>query len=191
MGRGESAVAESGARLRTRRAILDAAVEALAENAAATLSDIAVVANVGRTTVHRYFPERSDLITAISADALDKVATATERARLDDGEAPEAMSRLCQECFELGDLFTLFFTVPELVSRPAWEQDTDADRALVRLVERGHAEGTVDKEMDPAWLQQLLWSLLFTAWSHVRDNGVPKHHALSLCLRTLAKSIAP
>lgn len=191
MSRGESAVAESGARLRTRRAILDAAVTALAKNSSATLADIAVVANVGRTTVHRYFPERSDLIRAVSTDALDKIAAGTERAKLDDGPAPEALNRVCQEYFELGDVFTLFFTLPELMTAPEWQDDTDADRALLQLVERGHAEGTIDRQLEPAWVQQLVWSLLFTAWSHVRDQGAPKHHALSLCLRTLAKSIAP
>lgn len=189
--RGQSAVAESGARLRTRRAILDAAVVALAENASATLADIAVVANVGRTTVHRYFPERSDLIAAISTDALEKVAAATERAKVDEGEVPAALSRLCQEFFEFGDVFMLSFTMPELLTDPEWQEEGDTDRALARLVKRGHAEGTVDKEMEPAWVQQLVWSLLFTAWSHVRDDGAPRHHALSLCLRTLAKSIAP
>ncbi|HEX2130850.1 MAG TPA: TetR/AcrR family transcriptional regulator [Actinophytocola sp.] len=191
MSPGESAVAESGARLRTRRAILDAAVGALVGNASATLADIAAAANVGRTTVHRYFPERSDLIDAVSAHLLERIEAATERAKLDAGTAPEALSRLCQEFFEFGDLFTLCFTVPELMAGPAWEEETDGDRALLRLVERGHHEGTIDREMEPRWVQQLLWSLLFSGWSHVRDNGVPKHHALSLCLRSLAKALAP
>lgn len=182
---------ESGTRLRTRRAILDAAVVTLAKNPSATLADIAVTAKVGRTTVHRYFPERSDLIRAISLDSLEKIAAATERAKLDDGPAPEALSRVCQEYFEFGDLFTLFFTMPELVNAPEWQEETDADHAVRRLVERGHAEGTIDPVMPPEWVGQLAWSLLFTAWSHTRDQGAPKHEALSLCLRTLAKTIAP
>ncbi|GAB3451259.1 TetR/AcrR family transcriptional regulator [Actinophytocola sediminis] len=191
MGMGQSAVAESGARLRTRRAILDAAVIALAANSAATLADIAVAANVGRTTVHRYFPERSDLLRAIGVDFLDKIDVATESARLDDGAAPDALSRLCQEYFEFGDLFTLFFGMPELATGPLWDEETASDRAVIRLIERGHAEGTIDREMAPTWVQQLVWSLLFTAWAHVRDNGAPKHQALSLCLRTLTKTLAP
>ncbi|WP_159149695.1 TetR family transcriptional regulator, partial [Dietzia lutea] len=49
---------ETGARARTRSAILDAAVEVLAEDRQASMADIATAAQVGRTTVHRYFPER-------------------------------------------------------------------------------------------------------------------------------------
>jgi AcrR family transcriptional regulator len=68
--------AESGTRARTRRAILDAAVVLLAGDPTASLGDVAAAAGVGRTTVHRYFPERSDLLAAISTDVLDKVEAA-------------------------------------------------------------------------------------------------------------------
>lgn len=190
MGVGESAVAETGARLRTRRAILDAAVTALIRNSTATLADIAVEAHVGRTTVHRYFPERSDLLGAIGADFLDKIAQATTRARIEDGPAPEALSRLCQEYFEFGDLFTLTFAMPELATGPEWSEDTDADRAVLALIERGQADGDLDRELTPEWVQQVLWSLLFTAWAYVRENDAPKHQALSLCLRSLARMTA-
>ena len=74
---------------------------------------------------------------------------------------------------------------------PAWEEETDGDRAVLRLVERGHDEGTIDRELEPRWVRQLLWSVLFSGWSHVRENEVPKHDALSLCLRSLEKALAP
>ncbi|MDQ3577436.1 MAG: TetR/AcrR family transcriptional regulator, partial [Actinomycetota bacterium] len=45
-----------GARARTRRAILDAAISVLSRNPAASLAEVAEAAQVGRTTVHRYFP---------------------------------------------------------------------------------------------------------------------------------------
>lgn len=77
---GAGALVESGTRVRTRRAILDAAVSALTRNPQAALADIALVANVGRSTVHRYFPERSDLLAAIGTDATEKIAAATVRA---------------------------------------------------------------------------------------------------------------
>ncbi|MEU1179064.1 helix-turn-helix domain-containing protein [Streptomyces sp. NPDC005820] len=52
----------------TRRAILDAAITLLATDPTASLSEVAAAAGVGRTTVHRYFPERSDLLAAIGVD---------------------------------------------------------------------------------------------------------------------------
>lgn len=186
----EAAVAETGVRARTRRAILDAAIDTLARQPNASLGDIATAANVGRTTVHRYFPERSDLIDAISADALEKVTLGTERARVDEGSAPAALTRLCQEYFEFSDVFMLLFTMPDLLSREEWQKESEDDRTLLSLVERGHREGTIDPAMSSEWVQQLVWSVLYSAWELVRGGSMAKHDALTLCLRTLTKAIA-
>ncbi|TGJ95488.1 TetR family transcriptional regulator, partial [Actinotalea fermentans ATCC 43279 = JCM 9966 = DSM 3133] len=60
----------TGARARTRRAILDAAVSVFSSNQAASLGEVAQAAQVGRSTLHRYFPERADLMRAVGAEAL-------------------------------------------------------------------------------------------------------------------------
>ncbi|PNG17097.1 TetR/AcrR family transcriptional regulator [Streptomyces cahuitamycinicus] len=191
MGEERAVAAESGTRARTRRAIVDAAVTLLAGDPTASLGDVATAAGVGRTTVHRYFPERSDLLAAISSDVLDKVEAATERARLDDGPAAEALERLCQEYFELGDGLTLMFDTPQLANWSDWDEETPADRHFLHTVRRGHAEGSIDAELHEEWVRNLVWALLYTAWEHTRTTGTPKHAALTLCLHTLRKAIAP
>lgn len=182
---------ESGTRARTRRAIVDAAVVLVAGDPTASLGDVAAAAGVGRTTVHRYFPERSDLLAAIGADVLEKVAVATERARLDDGPAAKALERLCQEYFELGDGLTLMFESPQLATWSGWDEETAADQDFLHTVRRGHAEGSIDPELDEEWIRNLVWALLYSAWEHKRTAGASKHTAMTLCLRTLRKAIAP
>jgi AcrR family transcriptional regulator len=184
-------VDESGTRARTRRAILDAAVQVLSQHSGASLAEVAAAAGVGRTTMHRYFPERAELLAGISSDLLERVAAATERARPDAGPAVAALERLCQAYFALGDGLLLTMNEPYLFTEPAWQEETESDRALLRLVERGHAEGTMDPDLSPEWVQTVLWSLLYAAWMHARDNDVPEHEALALCLRTLRKAVAP
>ncbi|MEV0624113.1 TetR/AcrR family transcriptional regulator [Nonomuraea sp. NPDC050404] len=181
--------APTGARARTRRAILDAAVEVLAKNPAASLADIAAAAGVGRTTIHRYFPERSDLMTGISAYFLERIETATMRARLDEGTADAALERLCQEYFELGGVLTFAFENPQMQDWTDWETETESDKALERLIERGHAEGSIDASLPAGWVADVLWSLLYSAWQYSRLREQPKHTSLSLCLRTLRKTI--
>jgi hypothetical protein len=70
-------------------------------------------------------------------------------------------------------------------------RNTDAEQALIALVKRGHAEGTVDSALEPAWIEQLVWSVLFAAWECTRHNQMPRHHALAQCLYTLVKAITP
>ncbi|WP_308122438.1 hypothetical protein [Streptomyces sp. WAC04114] len=117
---------------------------------------------MGRTTVHRYFPERSDLLAAISADLLDKVEAATERARLDGGPAAETGTTsprpTCTSCTRSGAV------TPRAASMPS---------------------STSSGVHNP------VWALLYTAWEHTRTTGTPKHSALTLCLHTLRKAIAP
>lgn len=186
-----AATRESATRARTRRAILDAAVSVLTADHSASLGDVAEAAGVGRTTVHRYFPERSDLLAAIGTDVCDRVAAAAGRARLDDGPAPEALERLCLEYFELGDRLLLLYDVPQFVAWSGIEEESAADLSLLALIRRGQQEGTLDPEVDVSWLQDVMWALLYAAWTQARDQGTPKHTALSLCLRTLRKAVAP
>lgn len=186
-----AATRESATRARTRRAILDAAVSVLTADHSASLGDVAEAAGVGRTTVHRYFPERSDLLAAIGTDVCDRVAAAADRARLDDGPASEALERLCLEYFELGDRLLLLYDVPQFVAWSGIEEESAADLSLLALIRRGQQDGTLDPEVDAGWLQDVMWALLYAAWTQARDQGTPKHTALSLCLRTLRKAVAP
>src|SRR4051794_16823459 len=86
--------AESGARARTRTAILDAAVEVLTEDRQASLADVAVAAQVGRTTVHRYFPERADLIRAVVFHVVERSQQAIQRAEPHSGPVHNALRRV-------------------------------------------------------------------------------------------------
>lgn len=181
----------SGTRARTRRAILDAAVQVLSQHSGASLAEVAAAAGVGRTTMHRYFPERADLLAGISADLLERIDAATERARPEAGPAMAALERMCQAYFALGDGLLLTMNEPYLFTGPTWEEESESDRALLRLVERGHTDGTIDAGLSPEWVQSLVWALLYAAWMHARDNDVPEHDALALCLRTLRKAVGP
>jgi AcrR family transcriptional regulator len=182
---------ESSTRARTRRAILDAGVRVLAQQPSASLAEVATAAGVGRTTMHRYFPERADLLAGISTDLLEQIAAATDRARLDEGPALAALERLCQAYFALHEGLLLMVSEPQLFTGPEWEPETESDRALLRLVERGHAEGTIDPTLTPQWVQSVLWSLLYGAWLYARGDDVTEHDALALCLRTLRKAVEP
>lgn len=182
---------ESGAKARTRRAILDAAVDVLTADPAASLADIATAAGVGRTTVHRYFPERADLLAALSRVALEQVTEATDRARLADGTAADALERLCQEYFDLGRMLTLVFNDPQQYATAEWDTCTPADQVVLETVERGHRDGTVDTRLAPLWVQNMLWSMLYSAWEYTQQAQVSRHQALDVCLYSLRKALTP
>ncbi len=180
----------SGSRARTRQAILDAAIEVLGRNPAASLGDIAAAASVGRTTLHRYFAERSDLLAAVGTEAVARLDRATARARITEGTGGSALRRLCQEYFDLGDLLSLLFGESQLPAETAWDGPNGCDPAFAAMVERGHHDGTIDPELPADWLQSLIWSQLYAGWAYQAQTGVSRHEVLRLVLRTVDGAIA-
>ncbi|MDP9797641.1 AcrR family transcriptional regulator [Catenuloplanes nepalensis] len=184
-------VPETGSRARTRRAILDAAIIALGRTPAASLGEIATAAGVGRTTLHRYFPDRSDLLAAVNAEGVARIDRAVELARLPEGTGGDALVRLAREYFDLGDLLSLLFSEPQLVGDPHWEESADAcDPRLEEVIARGHRDGTIDPELPPGWVQSLIWSQLYAGWGYAA-SGASRHEALRLVLRTLTGALTP
>ncbi|WP_223884165.1 TetR/AcrR family transcriptional regulator [Micromonospora craniellae] len=181
---------ESGSRARTRQAILQAAIEVLGHNQAASLGEIATAAQVGRTTLHRYFAERSDLLAAVAAEGARRLNEATGRARLADGTGAEALLRLCAEYFDLGDLLSLVFAEPALVEDPVWGTEV-CDDDFYAMIARGHADGSIDPALPAPWLQSVLWSQLYGGWSYLASHEVSRHEALGLVIRTVAGAVAP
>lgn len=173
---------------RTRQAILDAAAGVLARNPAASMSEIGDVARTARSTVHRHFPERADLLAALQAHAETVLADAATRARLNEGPAAEALLRLCTQYFESGDVLMGAYgglgQAEELDSMEAMDGD------LLTLVTRGHEDGSIDPALTPVWIQQTLWSLLYAAWLMAAAGQSSRHEALSLFLMSFRKMLA-
>lgn len=179
---------ETGTRGRTRKAILDAAVRVLATDPGASLGQIADAADVGRTTLHRYFPDRAELLAALTQEAARRLTDAGERARLDEGTGLDALLRACQTCLQLGDLLTLLFT--EVVSLEACGDEDGFSRALDAACTRGLTDGTLDTRLTPGWLQGVLWSSLYLGWSELREGTTPPHDVVGQLLLTVRKALA-
>ncbi len=178
----------SGSRARTRQAILDAAVEVLSRNPGAPLGEVAAAADVGRTTLHRYFPERSDLIAGLKEEVSRRFREVRERARSDDGTGAGEIRRLCQEYFELGDVLSLIFR--EQIDLEG-DDEPDWDDGFEAVVDRGHRDGSIDPELPAVWVQNLMWSQLYAGWNYVAEVGVTRHEAMRLVLRSMEGAITP
>jgi TetR/AcrR family transcriptional regulator, repressor for lfrA len=185
-------VPESGTKARTRRAILDAAVDVLGKNAAASLSEIAAEAEVGRSTLHRYYPERIDLVRALGEDALDKLGAALERSRPTEGPADAALRRMSHECFDLGPLLSLIFGDPQALSNAAfWEGLGAVDAPLLALIERGQADGTFSSALKVRWIRRMLWWCLLTGWESFNKEGYSRTDAIESIDLTVARITNP
>ncbi|BBH70565.1 TetR family transcriptional regulator [Actinoplanes sp. OR16] len=176
-----------GPRARTRQAILDAAITVFARNPAAPLGDVATAAGVGRTTLHRYYADRAELIVALRSEALSRLEAARVRARISDDTAGDAVRRLGQEYFDLGDVLSLLFN--EQVSLDSVPAGGGCDPEFTALVARGHADGTIDPSLPADWVQSVLWAQLYAGWSYMAEQRVSRHEALRLVLHCLGGAL--
>jgi TetR/AcrR family transcriptional repressor of lfrA len=175
-------VAEGGSRSRTRRAILDAAMTVLADNASASLADIAAAADVGRSTLHRYFAERSDLLRELALHVHALSNAAIERAEPDCGPAVEALRRVVECQLDLGPIVPFVYNEPSISADPdvAAQLDT-GDEVIVEVLNRAATQGTAGP---PDWPRLVFWALLNAGYDAAR-RGTPRVQVVDAIMASL------
>jgi AcrR family transcriptional regulator len=180
----------SGPRVRTKGAILNAAASVLARDRTATLPDIATAADVGRTTIHRYFPDRETLIHATIEDSIQAVQQSVVDAALDQGSPVDAMRRAVAAMVAVGDRLMFLFGDPRaLESYGATGAPMPADDPVIELIKRGQAEGLFDAELSAEWIQHVLWVVVLRGCEDADNGGLPRHGVTSTVIRTIEGGI--
>lgn len=179
-----------------RDVVLRAAAALLATDSGASLAEIAAAAGVGRTTVHRIFPTRADLLTALALAAVARLQTALDAARLDDGPATQVLERVVDEVLPLADELSFLDAGPEVWDLPqlrdAW---LSVSSALDALVERGQREGDVRGDVPAEVVVEAFTGILLGVWNGVRDGRVAPatatRHVLTLTLSGITPPTRP
>jgi AcrR family transcriptional regulator len=176
---------------RVAEKILAAATRTLNRDARASLADIAREADVGRTTLHRYFPTRAALYAAMTDRALARLETAFDRVDFEQ-PFPAALSALVTACLPLG---------PEMVfignTGTAWEEGDPSGRfagltASLRVAaERAQIRGEVRADVPAWWIAELVMLNLWGAWYIVSGGYVGPRAMPPLIIDTLLRGIAP
>lgn len=181
---------DSPARSRTRRAILAAAAAVLARDRAATMADIAEAAEVGRSTLHRYFPDREELVRAVVADSCQVLAESVYRAALDQGPPADALRRLVAAMMDTGDRLRFLFGDLQALDRFDARPVPEAAPAVLDLIARGQAAGVLDPRVSPGWVRHVLWALVYTGCEEVASGRMHRHGATAAVIHTLENGVA-
>ncbi|ASU82553.1 TetR/AcrR family transcriptional regulator [Nocardiopsis gilva YIM 90087] len=175
---------------RTRRLIVDAAIGTLAANPSATLAEIADAGDVSRSTLHRHFIDRGDLLAAIDEECRTRFARADAAARLGEEGVLNSLDRLAQEYLGLGPVLGLVFADNAPVDPDTWDDSEERDQNLVTVIERGQRGHEIDSELSPTWVITTFWVLLFGAWLSLKSGMSRRDVAVQLS-RTLRKAMGP
>jgi AcrR family transcriptional regulator len=141
----------------------------------ASMAELAQALGCSRSTLHRRFARRSDLIAAIEAAALDEV-----RALHDDAMVATWFT---EEAASVADVITpyvdgliaigpqLLFLVRTSGEGVLFTPDVESlDDELAEAMARGQDAGLLSARLSASWLIESLHALVFTAWEQV-DRG--------------------
>ncbi|MFE3826274.1 TetR/AcrR family transcriptional regulator [Streptomyces sp. NPDC059092] len=181
---------ESATRLRTRTAILDAAIQVFSRDRNASMSDLAVAAGVGRSTLHRYFPERTDVVRAAARHVMHQADAVTRR--IDPASRPplEALHRMIEAHLDFAPAVLWLSTEPLVQDDPAlWEEYSATEAAVDGLFLR--AAELLHPGLPPAWIKRVMLALLYTAGEAERDGVMTRHETYTAILTTLTDGVLP
>lgn len=176
---------EGGARSRTRRAILDAAMTLLAEDPTASLGDIAAAAEVGRSTLHRYFAERIDLLRALALHVHALSNTAIAHAEPDCGPPVEALRRVVECQLDLGPIVLFVYREPTILADAELAAELDkGDEVIVEVLDRVSCQGSAGP---PGWPRMVFWALLDAGYEALRRNTAPRVQIVDAIMASLVE----
>lgn len=180
----------SGATDERRQRILDAAASVLARNPGASLAEVASEAGVGRTTVHRAFPARADLLAALAFDALARAEQAIEQARPTEGSAAAALGRVAAAVLPLAARFRYLELGPQVWDLPEVQERWDRLSAtLDTIVERGKRTGEFHPELPTALVTEVLAGAVWGLGEAIEDGRVARADAVPGLMEVLLGGI--
>jgi AcrR family transcriptional regulator len=148
---------------RSVRAILEAAERVLAEDAGASMEQIAEAAGLTRITVHRRFANRQALLEALSVSAMQQLLDAIEEARPNSAPALVAFYRVTANVLRVKSAWRFTLTHSTSLSGEAAALWADIDAKTVELLARGQREGLLAPTTDLQWMRQVYYALLSEA----------------------------
>jgi len=171
---------------RSEARILDAAVEALADDPEASMAEVARRAGVVRATVYVHFPTREVLISAVTEHAMSEVVDVIVAAEPERGDPADALRRVVTEAWRtLGRYHALVAINTRLPDAELHQRHGKVFAALQALIERGQRTGAFRKDVPAGWHLSMLVALIHAASAELRAERLPPREVESALVATV------
>jgi AcrR family transcriptional regulator len=177
---------------RSVRAIVPAALAALANDPDASMAEIARRAGVVRATIYVHFPTRESLLDAVMEYAVAQVAQATREAEPERGEPQEALERVLLATWQQLSQFhgVLAININRLSTKELHRRHLPIITQLAPLIERGQAEGVFRCDVPVEWHLAVLRAIVHTASSELQAGRISQAEVERTMLTTAVAAVA-
>jgi AcrR family transcriptional regulator len=154
--------------------ILDAAVDALAEDQDASMSAIATRAGVVRATIYVHFPTREVLLDAVTERALYEVAAVITAAEPERGEPADALRRVVAATWRTLARYHALIAITTSTHTPdeLHRRHEPVLGPLLPLIQRGQAAGVFRADVPAGWHMAMLMAIIHAASAEQRAGRV-------------------
>jgi AcrR family transcriptional regulator len=177
---------------RSVAAILDAALEALASDPDASMSEIARRAGVVRATIYVHFPTRTALLDAVMEYAVGRVVESMRGAEPQRGEPAEALERVLRATWRQLAQFhgLLALNMARLSAEELHRRHRPVLDQLEPLIERGQKKGVFRRDLPVVWHLAVLRAIVHAASTEIRGGRLPESEAEPAMLSTAISAIS-
>ncbi|MEL7500608.1 MAG: TetR/AcrR family transcriptional regulator [Planctomycetota bacterium] len=174
----------------TKDLLIEAAIEVLASEPSASLSEIAEAAGVKRMTLHRLIGTRDELLKEIAIRSLHEMDAACNEATQGAKTAIAALRACVEALVPLGDRCHFLWSLTEIWEEPSVAKETARqDQELSDLIDVAKAEGSIAADIPNAWIVASIEALVFAAFQTSRSGSIDAKDAGKLATRTLFAGI--
>lgn len=178
---------------RNTSAIIEAALEALANDPDVSMAEIARRAGVVRATVYMHFPTRESLLDAVMEDAVAQVAEATRAAEPTQGEPEEALERVLRATWhKLSDFQTLLaINTSRLSAKELHRRHQPVMTLFVPLIERGQKRGVFRSDLPVSWHLGMIRAIAHAASAELRSGRIDEASVEDALISTAKNALRP
>jgi AcrR family transcriptional regulator len=181
--------ASARSRRGTRPSLLDVAAQVLVADPAASLAEVAEAAGIGRTTLHKHYATREDLLRAVGNRAIDlfeEVLDGIAGTEDPDGGLSAVITALIPIGPQLAFLVRTpaFDHVKEIEAR--WDE---VQAATMAVLTRAQDRGVVATGIPGWWLLFTFFSLVYAGAESVQAGHLAPLDAPGFVLRTFLHGI--
>lgn len=177
--------AATPAQRRTRRAIVRSAVAVWSRDFTASLGDIADHAGVSRSTVHRYFADRDDLVQASGQHAVEMLSECYEQAAGDPETPIQLLESSIHASVQAADAVIYLFSDPTRFGDQVdvWG-DHEGEESMLATIRAAQAGGFLNPDLPAEWLISHYYATIYTAAELVSTRALTPRAAANHAVTT-------
>jgi AcrR family transcriptional regulator len=172
--------------------ILEAGRRCFGRNPAASMTEVAREAGIGRVTLYGYFSSREELLRAVLRHALDEVDAALDAAAPEQGDPMSALGRLVEHSWTVLDAWMGVRTaaLAAFGEQALRAHHSDVLARVRQLLERGRASGAFRSDLPVGWLVATCYAVMHAAQEEVDAGRLSRAAAAATVNATLRSALA-